>query len=335
MQKWYFVCRFEYTIKLIIMIKQLLSIGLISASLMAGAQSFTGMYHFTGVTTGTANTGTVDPTPVPTATGLVFSSFTAVGTPTATSAAGVFAFSGWDLGATNGSDVYSSMTQTINPAKYYEVTLTPQGAYNVSLSSVSFYVNRSGTGPRTFAWKSNQDGFVANLPAVSTNTNISIQAGNVFLWDSDAFAPSAGNQQKGCSVALSGPDFANHVSPYTFRFYPYNAEATGGTFRIDTVIFNGEASIATKLGTVSFDINSNFNVYPVPSHDGVLFIENKNAAEFTKIEVLDVLGNVVATNNPKNETKVKLNLAEMPNGNYFVRMYSGSMISTKKIVIVK
>lgn len=316
------------------MIKQLLSIGLISASFFAGAQSFSGMYPFTAVTSGTAaNTGTVDPTPVPTATGLTFGAFTAVGTPSATSANGVFAFSTWDLGATNGSDVYASMTQTINPAKYYEVTLTPQGSYNVSLSSITFHMNRSGTGPRTFAWKSNQDGYVANLPAVSTNSNITVQTGDVFLWAADSYTSSA--QQKGLTVALSGPNFANHVSPYTFRLYPYNAEATGGTFRIDTVIFNGEASISTKLGTVSFDMNSNFNVYPVPSYDGVLYIENKNAAEFTKIEVLDMLGNIVVANNPKNDTKVKLNLAEMPNGNYFVRMYSGTMISTKKIVIVK
>jgi hypothetical protein len=318
------------------MIKQLLSIGLISASFFAGAQSFSGMYPFTAVTGGTvANTGTVDPTPVPTATGLTFSPFTAVGTPTTTSANGVFAFSGWDTGATTGVDTYSAMTGSVSGSKYYEVTLTPIGAYNISLSSITFNFNRSATGPRTFVWRSNMDGYTANLPAVSSNTNVTIQAGDVFLWAADSYTVNNSIQLKGCSVSLSGPNFSNQVIPYTFRVYPYNSEATPGTFRIDTVTFNGVVSLATKVGTVSFDINNNFNIYPVPSHDGVLYIENKNAAEFTKIEILDVLGNVVVTNNPKNETKVKLDLAEMPNGNYFVRMYSGTMVSTKKIAIVK
>jgi hypothetical protein len=50
--------------------------------------------------------------------------------------------------------------------------------------------------------------------------------------------------------------------------------------------------------------------------------------------VVDVLGNVVLLNT-KNESKFKINLADMPNGNYFVRMYSGNSVSTKKIVVIK
>ncbi|MBI3521428.1 MAG: T9SS type A sorting domain-containing protein [Bacteroidetes bacterium] len=317
------------------MIKHLLSITLLSAGLTAGAQSFSGMYPFTGVSTSTTtgNTGTTDPTPTPTATGVTFGAFTAVGTPTNTSAGGVFAFSGWTTGATNGNDVYSSMTQTVDLTKYYDVSLTPASGYEVSLTSITFNMNRSGTGPRTFVWRSNRDGFAANLPAsVGTNTNISVQTANVFLWTVDSYTTNT--QQKNLMVTLGGTDFTAQTTAYNFRLYPYNAEAGGGTFRIDTVTFNGSASLATGLGKISFDLNSNFNVYPVPSHDGVLFIESKNMSDLSKIEVLDVLGNVVLTSS-KNDPKIKLNLTDMPDGNYFVRMYSGTSVSTKKIVILK
>ncbi|MES2762392.1 MAG: T9SS type A sorting domain-containing protein [Bacteroidota bacterium] len=318
------------------MIKHLLTITLLSAGLTAGAQSFSGMYPFTSVSTSTltGNTGTTDPTLPPVAVGVTFGSFTAVGTPSNTSASGVFAFSGWSTGATNGNDTYSAMTQTVDLTKYYDVSLTPQIGYEVSLTSITFNMNRSGTGPRTFVWRSNRDVFASNLPAsAGTNTNISVQASNVFLWTADTYTSSA--QQRGLTVNLSGTDFTSQTTAYNFRVYPYNAEATGGTFRIDTVIFNGSASLATSIGKLSFDLNSNLHVYPVPSHDGVVFIESKNAVDVSKIEVLDVLGNVVISNSSKNDAKIKLNLADMPNGNYFVRVYSGNSVSTKKIVVLK
>lgn len=318
------------------MIKRILTITFLATSFFAGAQSFSGMYHFTAVTGGTvANTGTIDPTPVPTATGLTFGSFTAVGTPTNTSASGVFAFSGWGTGATTGNDAIATYTGAVDPGKYYEVTLTPQASFDITLSSVTFNINRSATGPRTFVWRSNADGYASNLSAATSNTNVSIEPTNVFFWAADSYTVSNSVQLKGCSLTLSGPNFSNQTNPMTFRLYPYNAEGTGGTFRIDTVVFNGMANIATKVGNLSFDLNSNFNVYPVPSQDGILYIENKNSMDLTKIEVLDVLGNVVVSNNPKNENRIKLNLSEMPNGNYFVRMYSGNSVSIKKIAVVK
>ena len=63
-------------------------------------------------------------------------------------------------------------------------------------------------------------------------------------------------------------------------------------------------------------------------------MESKSGLEVSKIEVIDVLGNVVLSSINKNDSKVKLNLADMPNGNYFVRIYSDNSISTKKISII-
>ncbi|MBK6985608.1 MAG: T9SS type A sorting domain-containing protein [Bacteroidetes bacterium] len=63
-------------------------------------------------------------------------------------------------------------------------------------------------------------------------------------------------------------------------------------------------------------------------------MESKNQ-NVTKVEVVDVLGNIVLSNSIKNESKVKLNLTDMPNGNYFVRIHSGNSVSTKKIVVIK
>ncbi len=317
------------------MTKKLLSITFMLTVIAVNAQSFSLMYPFSSVVTSSVvNTGTLDPTPTPTATGITSGSFTAVGTPTGVAASGVFAFSGWETGATNGNDIYSSMTGTLNPAKYYDISISPTVGMSITLTDITFNMLRSSTGPRTFAWRSNKDGFVANLPAsVLSNTNLVVQPGNVFMWAVDSYTTNT--QQKGAKISLSGANFTNQTTPYNFRLYIYNAEAAPGTFRIDTVIINGIASISTGIGSVNFDLNSNFNVYPVPSIDGVLYIENKNATEVSKIELMDVLGNIILTSHSTNESKIKLNLADLQNGNYFVKISSGKNITVKKIVVVK
>ncbi len=308
------------------MIKQLLSITLIFAGFMASAQPFTATYDFAATT---SVTGTTDPTIPPTVTGLTCGSFMAVGTPSANAnATGRFSFIGWPTGAVASSDVYSAMTGAINTGEYYEVTLTPQSGYTVSLNSIAFTVQRSGTGIRSYAVRASVDGFMNNLPAaVASGTNLSVMGANEFFWNYDAITSA----QNGSSIIAGG---ASSSSPVTFRFYGWNSEAGTGTFSIDNVVFDGSVSMTTGLGKISFDLNSNFNVYPVPSHDGVLYIESKNTAELSKIEILDVLGNVILTNSTP-ESKVKVNLADMPNGNYFVRMYSGNSVSTKKIAVIK
>lgn len=310
------------------MIKQLLTLFLVLVGLAGKSQAtFTITYDFAATTT---VSGTTDPTTPPSVTGLTCGSFVAVGTPSASpNAAGRFSFVGWPVGSPTATATYTDMTGAINTAEYYEVNLTPQTGYTLTLNSIGFTVQRSGTGVRSYAVRTSVDGFTNNLPAsVGASTVLSVQGVNEFFYNIDGVTTA----QNGSLINLFG---ATTDQPVAFRFYGWNSEAGTGTFSIDNVTFDGSMSIATKVGNLNFDLNSNFNVYPVPSQDGILFIENKNAMELTKIEVLDVLGNVVVTNNTKNDSRVKLNLSEMPNGNYFVRMYSGNSVSTRKISIIK
>ena len=78
----------------------------------AFAQAFTGTYDFAGVTT---TSGLIDPTPVPTATGITFGSFSATN-PVATNpgAAGRFVFDNQPLGATHNNNVYADLTGSVD-----------------------------------------------------------------------------------------------------------------------------------------------------------------------------------------------------------------------------
>jgi hypothetical protein len=312
------------------MIKHLLSIALLLACITANAQSFSAKYNF--ALTATVTPSTIDPTPPPTSTGVTFGSFSAVGVGTISTSSGSFTYDTWGTGALTNDNVPTNYTGALDLGKYYDVSVTPQAGYEVTLTDMTFSTRRSSTGPRQYAVRSSMDAYTGNLSATpSTNTIVTIINSNEFFISIDGNTSTyAGN-----TITFSSPVFIAFTSPVDIRFYAWNSEGTAGSFRLDSVIINGSATVSTGLGKVSFDLNSNFNIYPVPSHDGMVYIENKNMIDLNKIDVLDILGNVVLSTNFKNETKLKLNLSDMINGNYFVRMYSGNTVSTQKIVIIK
>jgi hypothetical protein len=199
------------------------------------AQSFNGTYNFSGVST---TTGKTDPTPVPTATGVTFGSFTANGAVSANpNAAGRFSFTSQPTGATNASDVF---TGTIDLTKYYEVTITPVTGYTLNITGIKFTLQRSGTGIRQYSVRSSKDSYAANLPATVSpaNTDLQVVTGNIFqVLDASTTA------EVGSTITLTG--FTSISTATTFRFYGYNAEAAGGTFSIDDVVISGSAVSGT------------------------------------------------------------------------------------------
>jgi hypothetical protein len=209
--------------------------------LFGQGQAFTGTYSFASVTT---STGTTDPTPVPTATGVTFGSFSAVGTLANPNAGNRFSFANWPLGATDASDTFAG---NINLGEYYSVTLTPQAGFVLSLSTISFTLQRTGTGVRQYVVRSSADGYTTNLPATiaPANANLSVVSGTIFQVTDPTITA-----QPGSTITLGGTSYANVSSPVTFRFYGFNAEVASGTFSIDDVKITGTAT-ATNAPIIS------------------------------------------------------------------------------------
>lgn len=203
-------------------------------------QSFSSIYNFSSVNT---TSGTTDLTPVPTSNGVTFGSFTSTGVSINPNATGRFSFTGWDLGATNASNIF---TGSINLNKYYQVTITPQPGYNIDINSISFTIQRSGTGIRQYVVRSSLDNYTNNLPASisTTNTNLSVLSTNIFQIADPTTAANNG------SLITLDSNYNIISSPITFRFYGFNAEAAGGTFSIDNVIFNGVATTCSGGSTI-------------------------------------------------------------------------------------
>lgn len=303
------------------MIKNLLFGALIFSGFCLSAQTFTATYDFAATT---SVTGTTDPSPAPIVAGLTCGSFVAVGTPSANpNAGGRFSFVGWPTGATTAVDTYSTMTGAINTGEYYEVVLTPQAGFTLGLNSIAFTAQRSGAGIRSYVVRTSADGFVMNLPAsVTTNTNLSVVGSNEFFWNFDAVSTA----QNGSTISLFG---ATTTSSVSFRFYGWNSEASGGTFSIDNVVFNGTmTSMATGVKAFSTEA---FNVYPNPNN-GLFTIQTPVFP--ATVNVFDVNGKQVASQILSSKENI-VDLSKMSNGVYQLNISAGADSFNHKIVISK
>ncbi len=301
------------------------ALGIIS--FCAQSQSFTATYSFDSVKT---TSGLTDPTAVPTATGVTFGSFSATGVSANSTAAGRFSFTGWPMGATNGNDLYSSMTGAASATKYFSVTVTPVAGYAVTLNSITFKAQRSPAGIRTYSVRSDADGYTANLPASISpaNTKLSVQTGDIFFWNLDSISSG----QNGSTITLSGSSFINSTSAMTFRFFAWNAETTG-TFSIDTVKINGTSVVSTSVSDLS-ELAS-VSIYPNPSANGLFTVDFRNSTSKTIITVYDIIGNIVFSKELNSGGKQLIDLSNEANGCYFVNVKNDAISSTKKITINK
>lgn len=194
-------------------------------------------YAFSSVTT---SSGTSDPTPTPslnihdTLLAMAFSPVTAQGVSANSTTAGAFAFNQWGTGSLNGDTAYAQFTGAINTAQYYEFTITPQLGISAPLSGLTFTVDRSADGPRTFAVRSSATGFGANLNGAIAplDTVLSLNGTNTFYFTKDTSGFPV--------LATITASFANQVDPLTFRIYGWNAEDANGSFSVDNLMVTGK-----------------------------------------------------------------------------------------------
>jgi len=288
------------------------------------AQNFSATYSFDSVST---SSGLTDPTPLPTATGATFTAFAAVGTPVNPNSTGRFSFTGWATGATNNDNNFSNLTGNIDTSEYYFFTIGPALGYSLSLDSIQFRIQRSGTGIRTYLVRSSMDNYTSNISASinPTNTKLSVQTNNVFFWEYDSITSG----QNGSTITLGGTNFNNLLSPVTFRFYAYNSEASSGTFSVDNVTINGTTSISNGIEENAV---GDCIIYPNPNLNGIINISS--SLNEATISIYDITGKIIYTKK-QNSFPVLIDLSEKDNGIYFICIENGDNRITKKIGINK
>jgi PKD repeat protein len=198
------------------------------------------VYNFTDVLT---SSGNIDPTPAIATPGLVFTKPKANDVSTNSISNGQFEFSNWGTGAIDGETSFSGLTGSVVNSKYYEFTITPDMAYAMKITGMTFMVGRNASGPRTFVVRSSANNYATNLPILfgSTDTNftnnMSLEENNVLFIKNDAARKFLFRR-----INLTGAPFSllKDNNSITFRIYAYNAEDADGSFIVDDLRLLGD-----------------------------------------------------------------------------------------------
>ena len=295
-------------------------------SICSQAQPFLGLYGFDSVKT---TSGITDPSPVPTAIGVTFGSFSSVGNSANSGAASRFDFNHWAIGSITGDSLYSQMTGIVADTQYYEVVVGPASGYTINLDSIKFSFLRSLTGVRNYSVRSSIDGFVSNLSAIygSPNVTDTVESGNIFFLRKDIMLPQLRNE-----IVLGGMSFSNLSSPVSFRFYGWNSEGNVGTFSLDNVRIIGSAAMAT---VVKENSKQELTLFPNPSSTGIFTVDFGNTINQTTVTVYDVVGKIILTKEINSINKQSIDISNQANGIYFVNIKNDKSIVTRKIIINK
>ncbi|MBX2990355.1 MAG: T9SS type A sorting domain-containing protein [Bacteroidetes bacterium] len=177
------------------------------------------------------------------------------------SSTGNFRGSNWPTGATNGSDVF---TGSIDLNKYIGVTVAAVPGYKFTITSVSFGIGRSATGPRQWQWRGSHDGHATPF-ANFTTLNAGLTSASGILTTPDSDVNWTGN------VLGLGVEYEELAGTAEFRLYGFNSEGTTGTGGLQgnitlTGTFELTGGATILLNTSSF--NGSFGSVPVGGSSG-------------------------------------------------------------------
>ncbi|HRR98544.1 MAG TPA: hypothetical protein P5542_07625, partial [Candidatus Syntrophosphaera sp.] len=130
-----------------------------------------------------------------------------------------FRATGWPLGATNGSNVF---TGTVDLGKYIGFSINAATGYKFTVSTIEFGIGRSRTGTRQCQWRGSYDNYSSIINNYTT-LHASLSNSNGILTNPDDNSSWTGN------VLTLDSNYSNITTSCGFRLYMYNAEGTGGT----------------------------------------------------------------------------------------------------------
>jgi len=212
---------------------------------------------------------------------------------TASAAANTFSASNWSVAGLDATD-------------YFAFSVQPTVGFRMRLDSLVLDERRSNTGIRDWAVRSSLDNFATNLITVNVPDNDAARTAKVVL-------PAS---------------FSTLSTVVEFRIYGYNAEAAGGTWRLDNVRTYGLVSSA-PLATRAAALNDAVSVFPNPATD-VLSIRINNKASKAPVTVNDLTGRKVLSGTTAADGT--FDVRSLPAGSYIVIVHDGTANSAHKVV---
>lgn len=247
----------------------------------------------------------------------------------------------------------------ITPSCDFSVSIETTDATCAGQSNGEAVVNVNNlSGNATYAWSHNNS---LNVPSAN---NLSAQQYSVVVTD-----------ESGCSVTRYFnineplPSVSNYTHTSNFTTVTFNNQSSSGNYLwdfgdgntsvetnpihtyADSGTYNVCLSVTDNCGTVtncqnisvekSLDaslknlINRNIEIYPNPAKESI-FIKNSKGI-ISKVEICDTKGALVFSNQFVSNHTISLEISNLNNGIYFIKIYDENriLIATNKLVILK
>ncbi|MFN5984697.1 MAG: T9SS type A sorting domain-containing protein [Fluviicola sp.] len=126
-------------------------------------------------------------------------------------------------------------------------------------------------------------------------------------------------------------DGAGNSSPKLYNLEDRNAKNTNVYYRIKQFDFDGKSTTSSSI-VVSDYLENNMTIYPNPAKNQLNVIA---PFEFNQIELIDIQGEVIKTITVENTLQSFVDLTEMKDGMYFIKVTDGVKLSNQRFVINK
>lgn len=241
---------------------------------------------------------------------------------------------GPDASLCNGSSMMLNATGGVNYNWNTQVDLSDSTIANPTINPTS---------PTTF-WVTGED---ANGCKATDSVFIAISVAPTSVIDDpspndtlDIGVPNGGDVQffgnlstNAISYAWKFGDGGNDNVPNPIYTY-----TSTGLFTVELITTNGACMdtaytsiyVFNSTGIDEFNNDANLTLYPNPAKD---FIIINSELETAHISLIDYSGKIISEFNLKN--KARLNLSELSSGFYFIRLNSGDISYTRKLIISK
>ncbi|WP_395061583.1 T9SS type A sorting domain-containing protein [Flavobacterium sp.] len=213
-----------------------------------------------------------------------------------------------------GLSVIANAANSQSPSFYWIFNTATTGAVNNWIYSAPIFLT-AGESVTTSFWVRCASARSFRLTVGNNNTSA---AQTSVIWSNTALLASTYAQQT--TTAYVAPS----TGIYYFAFNDISAATTAvATLRLDTINFT------SVLSTNEF-LNSKFSVYPNPT-SGIVTVSSNDIA-INNIQITDINGRTVKNINANGVNESQINISELSQGIYLMKIVSEQGSVTKKIV---
>jgi len=236
----------------------------------------------------------------------------------------------------------------VTPGASGYTLLAPTYHYNTTYWANATLVNHTG---------GVSSGIGINMKSGSSANGPGFVAGNVTLGAGKGTATgvpnlliilrNASNQHIKSTFTNANGDYSfSNVPLGTYTIYPENMpqvttpsaaftiSATNTTFNGIDFTKNSKKIIPNNLSVAQTQLTHNFSVYPNPTNDFVTIHALGNASA-TTLQLVDMTGRVLLTENNYGAADMTLSLTTIPAGMYYLKISSGATQQVEKLIIQK